>query len=381
MARNIYQRLNNLKARRSGTDRLSAVRADSASELLTKSIFTEDYLKRSAADKPNTRYTLGSMQEVSPDYTRISIETAQRVGNQLEQGLTRAGFSVEFRLQGSVPLNTHIRGVSDVDLLNLDKSHLTYMVGGARAQAGWYTSPTSRTSVEVLSALRRESERILRGAYPAVAVDTSGAKAIHLSGGSLARPVDVVPSHWVDTIAFQSSGQEHDRGIKILNKDVPTTLDNLPFLHIKRVTEQDTATLGGLKKAIRLVKNVKSDAEDDGRTIALGSYDIAAMLFHADATALRGGYVYELAILAETQRYMDWLYHHPLEAQKLVVPDGSRKVFDSSDKLSALLALSVEMDELTREVAKEQSERLRYGTHTLDTSRAAVSQLYIPSAG
>ena len=144
MARNIYQRLNNLKARRSGTDRLSAVRADSASELLTKSIFTEDYLKRSAADKPNTRYTLGSMQEVSPDYTRISIETAQRVGNQLEQGLTRAGFSVEFRLQGSVPLNTHIRGVSDVDLLNLDKSHLTYMVGGARAQAGWYTSPTSR---------------------------------------------------------------------------------------------------------------------------------------------------------------------------------------------------------------------------------------------
>jgi hypothetical protein len=381
MARNIYQRLNNLKARRSGTDRLYSVRADSADELLRKSTLTEDYQKRSGADQPNTRYALGSMQEVSPDYTRISIETAQRVGNQLQQGLTRAGFSVEFRLQGSVPLNTHIRGVSDVDLLNLDTGLLTYMVAGARARAGWYTSPTARTSVEALSALRRESERILRRAYPAVTVDTSGAKAIHLSGGSLARPVDVVPSHWVDTIAFQSSGQEHDRGVRILDKDVPTTIDNLPFLHIKRVTEQDTATLGGLKKAIRLVKNVKSDAEEDGRNIALGSYDIAAMLFHADATALRGGYVYELAVLAETQRYMDWLYHNPLEAQKLVVPDGSRKVFDSAEKFSALLALSVEMDELTREVAKEQSERLRYGTPTLDASRAAVSQLYIPAAG
>jgi hypothetical protein len=380
MARNIYQRLNNLKARRSGTDRLSAVRADSAGELLTKSLVTEDYQKRSAADKPNTRYALGSMQEVSADYTRISVETAQRVGRQLEQGLTNAGIAVEFRLQGSVPLNTHIRGVSDVDLLNIDTSLVTYMVGGARSTAGWYT-PTHRTSLEVLSTLRRESERILRNAFPAVTVDTSGAKAIHLSGGSLARPVDVVPAHWLDTIAWQSSGHEYERGVKILNKDVPTTLDNRPFLHIKRVSEQDTATLGGLKKAIRLVKNVKSDAEEDGRDIALGSYDIAAILFYADAAALRGGYLYELAILAETQRYLDWLYQNPLEAQKLMVPDGSRKIFDSADKTSALLALSVEMDELVREVAKEQNERLRSGTPTLDASRAAVSQLYIPAAG
>ncbi|HKT72826.1 MAG TPA: hypothetical protein VJQ47_08040, partial [Steroidobacteraceae bacterium] len=269
----------------------------------------------------------------------------------------------------------------DVDLLNLDTNFTSYYVAGARARAGQYGPSATRSSVEVLAALRRESERILKNAYPAVTVDTSGAKAIHLSGGSLARPVDVVPAIWLDTIAYQSSGQEHDRGVTILNKEVPTTLDNLPFLHIKRVSEQDTVTLGGLKKAIRLCKNVKSDAEEDGRTIALGSYEIAAILFHADAAALRTGYVYELAILAETQRYLDWLYHNPLEAQKLVVPDGSRKVFDSADKLGALLSLSVEMDELVREVGKEQSERLRYRAPTLDATRAAVSQLYIPAAG
>jgi len=380
MARNIYQRLDNLKARRSGTDRLHTVRADSAGELLRKSALSEDYQKRSAADKPNTRYALGSMQEVTPDYTRISLETAQRVGRQLEQGLASAGFQVEFRLQGSVPLNTHIRGVSDVDLLNIDTNLVSYMLAGARSVAGLY-APTSRTSVEALLALRRESERILRSAYPAVTVDTAGAKAIHLSGGSLARPVDVVPAHWLDTIAYQSSGQEHDRGVKILNKDVPTTLDNLPFLHIKRVHEQDTATLGSLKKAIRLCKNVKSDAEEDGKRIALGSYEIAAILYHADASALRAGYVYELVILAETQRYLDWLYHNQPEAQKLVVPDGSRRIFDSGEKLSGLLSLSVEMDELMKEVGKEQSELLRFGTPTLDASRAAVSQLYIPAAG
>ena len=380
MARNIYQRLDNLKARRSGTDRLHIV-ADSAGEPLRKSAITEDYQKRSAADKPNTRYALGSMQEVTPDYTRVSLETAQRVGRQLEQGLTNAGFQVEFRLQGSVPLNTHIRGVSDVDILNIDTSLFTYFVVGARSLAGLYTNPTTRSSIDVLSALRRESERILRSAYPAVTVDTSGAKAIHLSGGSLARPVDVVPAHWLDTIAYQSSGLEHDRGVTILDKLVPTTVDNSPFLHIKRVTERDTETLGSLKKAIRLCKNVKSDAEEDGKRIALGSYELAAILYHADPTALRAGYLYELAILAEAQRYLDWLYHNQIEAQRLMVPDGSRKIFDSADKLSGLTALSVEMDELMREVGKEQSHLLRSGTPTLDASRAAVSQLYIPAVG
>ena len=91
---------------------------------------------------------------------------------------------------------------------------------------------------------------------------------------------------------------------------------------------------------------------------------------HADATALRAGYVYELAILAEAQRYLDWLYHNQLDAQKLMVPDGSCKIFDSADKLSGLTSLSVEMDELIREVGKEQSPLLRSGTPTLDASRA-----------
>lgn len=48
--------------------------------------------------------------------------------------------------------------------------------------------------------------------------------------------------------------------------------------------------------------------------------------------------------------------------------------------MSALVSLSPEMDELMREVAKEQNERLRYGTPRLDASRTAVSQVYIPAA-
>src|SRR5581483_12009104 len=143
MARNIYQRLNNLSARRSGADRLYSARADDSSEFLRKSLLTEDYQKRAESNQPNTRYALGAMQEVSPEYTRVSLETAQRVGRQLEQGLTSAGYHVDFRLQGSVPLNTHIRGVSDVDLLNIDMDYTSYYVAGARSRSGLYRTPAT----------------------------------------------------------------------------------------------------------------------------------------------------------------------------------------------------------------------------------------------
>lgn len=320
------------------------------------------------------------MQEVGPDYTRVSRESAERVGKQLNAGLTAAGFNVDFRLQGSVALNTHIRGASDVDLLSLDTGFLTYYTAGSRSLAGYYTNPTTRTSLEVLTALRNQAEKILKSAYPAATVDTSGGKAINISGGSLARPVDVVPSHWIDTVAYQGSLQEHERGVNILNKKVPETIENLPFLHIQRINDRDWVTLGGLRKAIRLCKNVKSDAEDEGTAISLSSFDIAAIMYHADLQALSSSATYELAVLAETQRHLDWLYHNKAEAEKLVVPDGSRRILDSADKLAGLRTLSVELDDLLREVAKEQSDLLNLSTEPgLAQSRDAIAKAFVPA--
>ena len=162
MAKNINARLSQLQSRRSGTDRLGRLALDAQSEVLAKSFLEEDWQKR-ARTQPYTRYALGAMQEVGPDYTRISIETAQRVGRQLNQALTAAGFSIDFRLQGSVPLNVHIRGVSDVDLLNLDNNFFTYATAGVRSRLGLYTgSPSISTSEGTLSSLRKKSEQILR---------------------------------------------------------------------------------------------------------------------------------------------------------------------------------------------------------------------------
>lgn len=372
MARTIDERLSKLNARRKGTDRLERVAAASQIDVLNKSFLDESYQRRATSQK-HTQYALGAMQEVGPDYTRISLNTAERVGQQLEQKLA---IPVTFKLQGSVPLNVHIRAVSDVDLLTIDSRMLTYDRTGCRANT---YSTTHLTSLSALLEMRLEAEKVLKLAYPAATVDCSGGKCIALSGGSLARPVDVVPAHWDDNTTYQALLELHERGVTILDKKVPTTLGNLPFLHIKRVTDRDDACLGSLKKAIRLTKNVKNDA-DSASAAKLPSFDIAALLFHSDQNALKLGGFYELAILAEAQRFFDWCYHNKDQAKLLRTPDNTRAILDSEDKFSGLTAISVELDALTKEVAREQSAQLRYS----DPSRSQIDQVLksslVPSA-
>ncbi|OAF16520.1 hypothetical protein AYJ54_37970 [Bradyrhizobium centrolobii] len=321
------------------------------------------------------------MQEVGADYTRISVETAERVGVQLKADLASAGISADFRLQGSVPLNVHIRGVSDVDLLTLDTNFMTYSTTGVLSQQGQYSgAPTPRTSMSVLSALRSEAEKILKIKYPKATVDTSGGKAISISGGSLARPVDVVPSHWHDNHAYQVSRQEHDRTVTILNKKVPETIDNLPFLHIKRVGERCDSVFGGLRKAIRLCKNVRADAIDEGTAINFPSFDIASTMYHADMDALKMGIFYELRILGEVQRFLHLLYHDEAFAKTLRVPDNSRIIFDTNEKYAGMKRLSIEIDDLVKEVAKEQVPWLHTPEgQVLKTSRDAIWSVQVPS--
>jgi hypothetical protein len=376
MARDINKRLEQLRRRRTGTDRLNRVAADAQIEILKRSAINEGWLARVPAQSW-TRYALGAMQEVGPSYTRISIDTADRVAKQLNSGLTALGHSVEFDLQGSVPLNVHIRGVSDVDLLTLDTSFLVYHSAGATALSGSYTS-SQKTSLGVLSSLRKSIETTLPTRFPSADVDISGSKAVKISGGSLARPVDVVPSHWHDTYTYQQTQAKHDRGIFILDKKTLTTISNLPFLHIKRVGDRCDSIAGGLRKAIRLCKNVKADAVEEGSQIDFPSFDIAATMYHADQKALRLGSFYELTILAETQRFLDHLYHNPSIAKSLRTPDDSRVVFDTEEKYVGMQKLSVEVDNLLREVTKEQRPYLAEDA-PFSSVRDAISGLIIPS--
>lgn len=358
MAREINDRLARLNSRRKGTDRVYQLDESFRSEVIAKSYTQESWQKRETA-RQYTQYALGAMQEVDAAYTQKSVDTAARVGKQLEQGLAANGIPVVFRLQGSVPLNVHIRGVSDVDLLTLASDFHTYEPGGLRDTLGFYRSPTTRTSLSVLSNIRSNAETLLKTRYWGATVDCSGGKCISLSGGSLERPVDVVPAHYHDTLDYQRSGADHDRGVTILNKIIPETIDNLPFLHIHRVHERDRELLGGLKMAIRLAKTVKSDASNEAGAAKLPSFDIAALMYHANQDALRIGYHFELAVLEETQRFFDWCYRNEGQAALLRTPDGSRAILNTKDKRDGLLTISSELDDLANAVRVEQLGNLR----------------------
>jgi hypothetical protein len=345
------QRLRNLRDRRLGLAAplaKSVTAADSAA--MHSRMLNEEAYQRRATGRA-TRYALGAMQPVDSEYTQNSYDEGDRVQRQLEDAL-QGEISVEFRYQGSVPLDIHIRGVSDIDMLVLRNDFRTYHVDGAYAKAGVYRNPMIDTPVSRLRRLRSRCETILSDAYPAADLDKSGAKSITLSGGSLRRKVDVVPSHWHDTVRYQSFGQEHERGVSILVKDENRTMDNLPFLHMKHINDKDVGTWGGTKKGIRLLKNLKNDS-DYSSLITLSSYDIASLVWHFPNASLQVIDARELALLAATKLHLNWCAANKAEVMKLQTPDETRKIIDSEEKFTSLVLLSHEVDQLAEGVESD----------------------------
>lgn len=101
-------------------------------------------------------------------------------------------------------------------------------------------------------------------------------------------------------------------------------------------------------------------------------------MYHANLQALATNQFYELGVLAETQRHLDFLATNHDEARKLWVPDGSRKIFDTNAKLQALNKLSTEMDDLMTEVAREQAPLLGPTPSWYD-SRNVLAKSVIPT--
>lgn len=344
MATDYKKRLQNLRDRRLGTD--SPVASARGDYRFVEALYkTESYEARGKTDA--LKYGLGAMQQVDPEYTRIGIEEGERVKNQLLPGLSDANIPVSFEYQGSVPLNIHIRGTSDVDLLVLHNGFVTLDWSGPRANT---YSKLNGSVVMDLYMLRRTCESVLDQRFPAATADKTGAKSIALSGGSLRRKIDIVPAHWHDTAAYQSSGQKHDRDVRILDKTVPETIANRPFFYMRKIEEKDIAANGGAKKVIRFLKNLRKDSDQD---IALTSYDIASLVWHFDTELLSQPSYLEVTLIAVTQASLHYFVNNRNYTESLDVPDGSRKIIDEPNKFQSLVRLSGEVDQLVLDIARE----------------------------
>lgn len=340
-------RLNSLKQRRSD-QRRSAV-AGLSMDSWNRNVIQESYERRSS--NKATKYALGAMQQVDPTYTQNSIAQGERVKNQLKRNLD-GDIPVEFEYQGSVPLNVHIRGVSDVDVLVLRTDAYTYDPAGPKGQQGGYSIWHGESMVTLLTQLRSKCGSILRLTFPEANVDTSGSKSIAIEGGSLTRKVDVVPSHWHDTINHQISGAYKDRAVCILDTSIKQTVANFPFLHMDHIQKKDDSTMGGAKKAIRLLKTLKADSEQSDK-ITLNSYDIASLVWHMDQSVLSVYPWQELSLIANLQGVFASHVLNKEVLMRLRTPDNTRCIIDSEQKYNALVLLFIELIALSEAVGKE----------------------------
>lgn len=305
---------------------------------------TEKYAGLSEPE--SVKYAIGAMQAVDASYTDISIQEGTRVGERLQEGFDQHT-TISTQLQGSVPLDVHVRGNSDVDLLLVHEEFVTNDANIDLARHGMTTSEKHPSAVNSLRDMRKKAVEILQTRYWGAKVDSTGAKAITLSEGSFRRKVDVVPSHWHNTQKWFDTKDYAYRYVNILDNHAGVTIDNRPFLHIRNVANKCALVGGGLRKVIRLLKNLKYDADAE---IRLSSYDIASIAYHMSDALLRRGPYLDLQLLGTAAAHLATIITNDDYRKSLWVPDGSRQIFDKPEKLSQTIALFGELHSLADEV-------------------------------
>ncbi|MGL4333775.1 MAG: hypothetical protein ACRCSC_01790 [Lactococcus garvieae] len=298
------------------------------------------------------KYAIGAMAAVDSNSTRISIQEGERVADTLISMLGNAGIQATKEIQGSVALDIHILGHSDVDMLILKKDIV--LVEIPKLDGSLCEPLDQRPMKEIIRELRLTSEEKLTTRYYEATVDCSGNKSIALSGGSLKRKVDIVPACWYHTHDYQKSSLKHDKEVKIYHKANHELVGNKPFMHIKKVNDKDLAYSGNLKKVTRLMKNLVADMPNHQkeRAAKLSSYDLTALAYSMDDKLCCQPYM-SLALVEKLRAYLFLLVSSKPLRDGIWVPDGSRKVFNEATKLEALQIISSEVDDLAKAIYKD----------------------------
>ncbi len=313
-----------------------------------KEIIKEAYEKLNEPDI--IKYVVGAMQNVDERYTEISYEEAERIINHLKK-LKDHNFDIDFKFQGSVTNDTHIKFHSDIDILTLNTNFITLEPPLKPS------NPYNGNPIQELRTMRNYCYLILKNAFPKVDVDNTGAKSITLTGGSLRRKIDVVVSNWYDTVEYNKTNIEYYRGIQVLDIKKSCRIVNKPFLHNQLLAEKDNNCHNNYKKIIRLLKTLKVDADTN---ITISSYDIAALMYHFKDDYYKVGNNV-LLLIKNTKFFIEFILKNKTERDKLKVPDDSRHIFlDNENTLIGLNHLYGELCEVYNNI--EDELRKNYST-------------------
>jgi hypothetical protein len=300
-----------------------------------------------------TKYLIGAMSPVAPRYTQRLVEQGDRVENQLKTRLAELYPALEFRRQGSVSNNTHIKFRSDVDVLVIiDKFHTL-------EPPQQPPSPYRGNPDQDLIDLRQNCADELKNAFPAATVDNKGSTCVTIDGGSLVCAVDAVPSNWFNTVAWSQYRQEHERGVQVYNRDKRQRILNRPFLYNHRIHLHDAPRIGVPRCLMRLLKNIKADHEKSGLDddVDFSSFDICSLVYRMPDDLVTGIHNRPLHLIYALLVWMANVLNTPSLRGSLNVVDDSRLIFDTPTKERGLRILFEDLNILYHQADQETSNR------------------------
>lgn len=242
-------------------------------------------------DRDVVKYVMSAMRAVDDEYTQKTKDA----GNNAKTYLNSVVDNVVFEYQGSVMTDTHIRGVSDIDLLTICNLYEGTEIQKVRdelqnhAYAYSYEEKQRLVAFENafnhykgnpaddLKRLREQCEKALLQRYSIC--DVTKPKSIKIKNTHFNRDVDIVIASMQKSFNYVRYGNlKKYLGIQIYNKALNCEEKvDYPFLSIDRINTRSAETNGRLKRMIRFLKNVKADAEYE---IKLSSFDINALCYY-----------------------------------------------------------------------------------------------------
>lgn len=322
-------------------NRFEKLRTRRFDEALQRSILSESF---SDIRLPQSvRYALESMKEIDPDYTMNTYVASENIRKNLTNGLSSKGLTVEYRHQGSVETNTHIKLHSDIDVLVFTAKF--YSLEPPLTPAIYYQGDLMAD----LRELRQKCYDVLSSTYNQV--DNSNSTAIQVFPTRPKRKVEVVVSNWLDTQEFRTYSDEKYRGVHIYNKDNHSRKEDYPFLHISRVRDKDSLVNGGVRKLTRMLKTLRADADTD---IKLSSFEILCLVFDIPNLSLSKHKTQELLLLNEGSNQLAKLINDSYYRSNLRSCNGKELVFGSDQsKVAELKKLKLELDDLIEDIQEE----------------------------
>lgn len=292
-----------------------------------------------------------AMKGVEPEYTAKSIEAGEKVKEHLRSVLS----DVDYKYQGSVMTNTHIKGYSDIDLLAItnkfytrDISHVKQILENYDQRQRFNDASIRKLenennlgiyhgdSLKDLLVNRLESERKMKETYKDC--NTEKPKAIKINNLNLHREVDIVIANWYDDVKSIINNRGDYRGVQIYNKEEHAKGEaDYPFLSISRINDKSSLTNGRLKKMIRFLKHCKAESQYQ---IGLTSFDINAICYAIEAKDYADLSFYDLVPILYLQ--LKRINENSNYADTLMSVDGREPIFrfdsEKKENLKQMLA-------------------------------------------